>query len=99
MTLHLFNLLLVALVLVNTTGVGLLAARWIRLPFGLAQAAGLLLGCSVFFFVEHVVGLGSLGWILPLSTVGSGWLIYQARAQWQIIARTNIWLLIGFAYV
>ena len=41
MTLHLFNLLLIALVLVNTTGVGLLAVRWVGLPFGLAQAVEL----------------------------------------------------------
>ena len=98
MTLHLFNLLLVVLVLVNTTGVGLIAVRWIRLPFGLAQAAGLLILCSVLFFVEHIVGLGSLGWVLPLSTAGSAWLIYRDRAKWKSIAEVNAWMLIGFLY-
>ncbi len=98
MTLHIFNLLLVVLVLVNTTGVGLLAIRWVRLPYGLALAVGILLICSVLFFVEHVVGLGSLGWVLPLSTAGSGWLIYRERARWKSIALANVWLLVGFAY-
>ena len=98
MMLHLFNLFLVAVVLLNITGVGLLAARWIRLPFGLAQGAAVLLGCSVLFFVEHVEGLGSLGWVLPFSTVGSGWLVWTEGAQLRAAVRANAWLLIGFAY-
>lgn len=96
---HLFNLFLVCLVLLNATGAGLLASRWLKLPYGLAQAAGILVLCSGLFFIEHLEGLGSLGWVLPLSTLGSGWLVYTDRAQLRAARPANIWLLIGFLYV
>ena len=95
---HLFNFFLVTLVLVNITGVGLLATRWIRLPYGLAQAAAVLGSCSVLFFIEHLQGLGPLGWVMPFSTLGSVWLMYSERAQLRLAWPATRWLLIGFGY-
>ncbi len=95
---HLFNVLLVVIVLMNVTGVTLLALPYLRLPYGLAQAGAVLGGCLVCFFVEHYVGLGQMGWLLPVGAVASGWLI---RDRWDVF-RENLaatgWLLVGFFY-
>ncbi len=97
--LHLFNLFLVALVLLNAIGIGLLVQRWVRLPFGLSQAAGILTLCATLFFIEHLVGLGRLGWLMPLTTAVSGWAVLKnldrlKEARFAIYA-----LLAGFFYV
>ncbi len=98
--LHFFNLFLVLLVLMNAVGIGLIAQRYLRLPFGLAQSTGVLLLCSVFFFVEHIVGLGSLpAWLMPITTVFSLWLILRERERLREEKGTLLWLVLGFGYV
>lgn len=93
---HLFNLLLVTLVLVNVTGLTLLTLPYLRLPYGLAQAATVTGGCLALFFLEHYVGLGRMGWMLPVGAVGGGWLMWQRRQTLRAHLPANAWLLIGF---
>lgn len=83
---HLANLLLVCLLLVNLTGLALLIERftgsWI-----LARTASPLL-IAVPFFVEHFAGFGSLAWLWPIATGASIWFIARRwpilRAHWRI---------------
>lgn len=97
--LHIFNFFLVALVLVNAVGIGLLVRRYLPLGFGLAQGLGVALLCSVFFFAEHLHGFGGLGLLMPLSTLLSGWLIWKARGEWRENRAAIGWLCVGFFYV
>lgn len=97
--LHLFNFFLVTLVLVNAVGLGLLVRRYVALPFGLAQGLGVAGLCSLLFFLEHLHGLGRLGFLMPITTALSGWLIWKMRAQWKEYRFALLWLLVGFFYV
>lgn len=95
---HLFNLLLVALVLLNVTGLTLLALPHLRLPYGLTQAAAVVGLCLAFFFIEHYVGLGQMGWLLPTGALGAGWVVWTRRATLRAHLAPNLWLLVGFFY-
>jgi hypothetical protein len=95
---HLFNLLVAALILLNVTGLTLLVKPLTRLPYGLAQAAACLGGCLGFFFVEHYIGLGRMGWMLPLGSAASAWLAWRGRAALRANFGANAWLLTGFFY-
>jgi uncharacterized membrane protein len=74
---HAANFLLVAMVLVNLTGVALAARRWLR-SWWLARAATPLIVVAPFF-LEHFAGFGSLHWLWPLTTIFSLWMIATGR--------------------
>lgn len=95
---HLFNLLVVVLVLFNVTGLTLLALPHLRLPYGLTQGATIVALCLACFFVEHYVGLGSMSWLLPTGTVVAGWLMWTRRAALRVNVAAIVWLLVGFFY-
>src|SRR6476646_1415058 len=93
---HLANLLLVCMVLVNLTGLAVLArsrtGSWL-----LARTASPLL-VVVPFFVEHFVGLGSLAWLWPFTTAASAWLIVRAWPVLEENWRIEAVFLGGFGY-
>jgi uncharacterized membrane protein len=68
----------VLLLLVNIAGLTLSMRRWLP-TFALARAAGLLLLCSVVFFMEHFVGFGKLTWLWPLTTALAVVILYIER--------------------
>ena len=78
--LHLANLLLVCLLLINLAGLSLVAYTFGR-SWLLARAASPLL-VAIPFFIEHFFGLGSLEWVWPLTTVLSVVLIVS---HWQLL--------------
>ncbi len=86
--LHLANLLLVSLLLVNLMGLSLAAWRFTQ-SWPLARAASPLL-VAIPFFVEHYFGFGSLAWLAPISTAASAALILRhvslLQANWRIEA-------------
>ncbi len=78
--LHLANLLLVCLLLVNLAGLSLVAYTFSR-SWLLARAASPLL-VAIPFFIEHFWGLGSLKWVWPLTTALSAVLIVS---HWELL--------------
>ncbi len=74
---HLANLTLVGLLLVNLTGLAL-ATRGFFTSWVLARTASPLLA-AVPFFLEHFAGFGSLHWVWPITTLGSMWAIARQR--------------------
>jgi uncharacterized membrane protein len=95
--LHLTNALVVLLVWVNLAGLALacrkLAPSWI-----LVRVASPVVLVATLFFVEHFVGLGRLGWLMPISTVASAWFVGRnarfLREHW----RTELVFTCGFLY-
>jgi len=85
---HAANLVLVLTVLVNLTGLALLARR-IFDSWWLARSASPL-AVLVPFFLEHFVGFGGLRWIWPLTTGASVWAIARGwrrlAAHWRVEA-------------
>ena len=80
-------LLTLLLLLLNLAGLTALLSRYIS-TFALARAAGILLFCLLFFFVEHFVGLGKLTWLWPLSSGAALFLLYRER---QRLAEQSFW--------
>ena len=95
---HLFNLILITLLLVNLLGIGAGTTRLTQLPYGLAKSFAVLVGCLVFFFFEHFIGIGYLGWLLPVSTVGSIWILWKDRSRWRQFLGGEMAFLFGFSY-
>lgn len=62
--------LTLAIVLVNFAALGAVCQRWIA-DRQAARAAGLLALVLVLFFVEHFVGLGTLAWTWPATTIAA----------------------------
>lgn len=86
--LHLANLLLICLLLVNLAGLSLLAYRFCG-SWLLARAASPLL-VAIPFFIEHFWGFGSLYWAWPVTTAVSAALILThfevLKTHWRIEA-------------
>jgi uncharacterized membrane protein len=86
--LHLANLLLIGLLLVNLAGLSVVAYTFSR-SWLLARAASPLL-VAVPFFIEHFFGSGSLRWLWPVTTAISLALIVShwqlLKFQWRIEA-------------
>lgn len=86
--LHVANLLLICLLLVNLAGLSLVAYRFSR-SWILARAASPLL-VVIPFFAEHFFGFGSLAWLGPVTTVASAVLIVRHlqifREKWRVEA-------------
>lgn len=94
---HLLTGLTILLLLVNLAGLAVLAERVTR-NYLLARAASPVALCLFLFFVEHFVGLGSLGWVWPFTTLASVALLWRGldllRRNW----RTEAVFLTGFGY-
>lgn len=95
---HIFNLLVIILLLVNLAGIGVGATRLTGLPYGLAKVFAVLIGCMVFFFAEHFIGFRQLGWLLPVATAGSLRVLWKQRSQWGGFRAGETAFLIGFGY-
>jgi uncharacterized membrane protein len=78
--LHLANLLLICLLLVNLAGLSVVAYSFSR-SWLLARAASPLL-VAIPFFIEHFFGFGSLFWAWPVTTIVSAALILS---HWQLL--------------
>ena len=74
---HLANLTMIGLVLVNLAGLALLTRGFFK-SWVLARTACLML-VAVPFFIEHFFGLGSLQWVWPVTTLVSGFAIVRHR--------------------
>ncbi len=89
----------VLLLLLNIVGLTLWMRRWLP-TFALARAAGLLLLCLIFFFIEHFHGFGKLTWLWPFTSAAAAVTIYAERNN---LASSDFWraervFLIAFAY-
>ena len=92
-------LLTTLLVLVHLLALGLAVARWV--PELIIARAVMVLGVTlVAFFVEHFVGFGSLGFLWPLSTAASAYVIWRARHRVidRVLIQGEIVFLAGFAW-
>ena len=78
--LHLANLLLICLLLVNLAGLSLVAYGFSR-SWLLARAASPLL-VAIPFFLEHFFGFGALSRVWPLTTIVS---IALIAGHWQLL--------------
>ena len=75
-----FLCLTAGLLLVNLAGLALLLRPWVP-HYALAKVAGVISFCLLLFFVEHMVGLGHLTWLWPLSTAVSLLMFYRRREE------------------
>lgn len=66
---HLYLALVLALVLVNLAALAALGARYTPAP--LARFGGVLAFATLLFAIEHFIGLGSLHWMWPITTLTS----------------------------
>ncbi|MDF1503380.1 DUF2298 domain-containing protein [Roseisolibacter sp. H3M3-2] len=80
---------LLGTVLLNLVALGLLGRRLVG-HYALARAAAPVAAALALFFVEHFVGLGRLGWLWPLTTAASLWVVARrrdvVRAHWRVEA-------------
>lgn len=84
--------LTIALLSINLGGVLFLTLKWVP-DAGIARVTGLLVFGFTLFFVEHFIGLGSLSWLWPITTLISGTIIWRERAQWDKAAvRADMWV-------
>jgi uncharacterized membrane protein len=86
--LHLANLLLICLLIVNLAGLSVVAYAFCR-SWLLARAASPLL-VAIPFFIEHFFGFGSLRWLWPVTTAISVALVLSKgrllKTHWRIEA-------------
>ncbi|HUA86883.1 MAG TPA: DUF2298 domain-containing protein [Bryobacteraceae bacterium] len=93
---HAANAALVLLLLVNLTGVTLVAGRFTE-SWWLARSAAPLVVVAPFF-LEHFAGFGSLHWLWPLTTALSLWLIWFGRRELAAHWRIECVYLAAFSY-
>jgi uncharacterized membrane protein len=86
---HLATAFVVGSILLNLVALGL-AGRRVTGHYALARVATPVAAALALFFVEHVVGLGRLGWAWPLTTAASLWIVARRldllRAHWKVEA-------------
>lgn len=84
--LHLANLCLFCILFLNLFGLALATGLWLRNAW-LALTAGPWIFCSLFFFIESFLGLGSLDWIWPITSAISIALILEVTGYSHFLAR------------
>jgi uncharacterized membrane protein len=96
---HIINLFTVAILLVNLAAIGLFAQQFIR-SYALAKAFAVVGGCLSLFFFEHFIGLGSIAWIWPISTIAAIYFIYtRGKTGWLFLLKSEIPFLVIFGIV
>src|SRR5215471_16755045 len=75
---HISNALLVLVLWINLAGLALAVRRYFG-SWALARVGVPVALVAALFFVEHFIGLGHLGWLFPLSTAVSLWLVVRDR--------------------
>jgi uncharacterized membrane protein len=95
--LHIANGLLVCLLWINLAGLALAVRRWTS-SWLLARIGSPIALVAILFFLEHFVGLGALGWVYPLTTGISFWLIARDRAFLRARWRTETIFASAFLY-
>jgi uncharacterized membrane protein len=88
-----------AILMLNVAGLTLLASRLLPVV-ALARAAGILMFCLVMFFIEHFVGLGSLTWVWPVTTLVSAFLLWRYRSRFcdREVWHAELVFLLAFLY-
>lgn len=89
--------LAIAALWINLAGLGLAARRWVG-DYAVARAAGIIGVCLAGFFIEHFVPFGPKPPVLPLTTLGSLWLMWRHRAAIRANLLGESLFLLGFAY-
>lgn len=93
--------LTIFLIGIHLAAVTVVTSRW--LPPQLAKVTGVLIVTLVLFAIEHVVGLGSLNGLWPITTVGSLIFLWQTRVYWWHkdfgSAEAVFWSLFAFALI
>jgi hypothetical protein len=89
----------ILLLLVNIAGLTVCMRCWLP-TFALARATGLLVLCTMVFFLEHFNGLGQLTWLWPITTPAALAILYMKRYN---LGRSDFWrgelvFVIAFAY-
>lgn len=79
---HLIHLIFsLALLWLHLSATSLLLARTWSLPLPVARALGIVLPALLLFFLEHFVGLGSLHWVWPCTSLLCALYLYGQRAS------------------
>ncbi len=95
---HLFNLLVIGILLVNLLGFSLTVARYTGLTLGLAMAVFHHRRVPRFFLRRAFHRAGELGWLLPIFTVGALWSIWRERTALLADLGAEIAFLAAFSY-
>lgn len=87
----------ILVLLIHALGGTLLFRKWLGgVSDQLAMLFGVVSVVGGLFFVEHFVGLGSLGWVWPLSLLLSVWMIWQSRYETTRMMAGQCWFWVGF---
>ncbi|MCP5078184.1 MAG: hypothetical protein GY951_09040 [Psychromonas sp.] len=92
-----FIFLMVFVITINFSAVAMVSTRWIN-NYALAKVTGLLAICLLLFFIEHFVGLGSLNWLWPITTIGSLFFLSKNRASLKQYSGAELVFFIGIIY-
>lgn len=65
---HIYTFYSLALVLLNLAALSIVFRNFFP-SYALARGIGLISISSIMFFIEHFVGLGSLHWIWPITSI------------------------------
>ncbi|MCE0558087.1 DUF2298 domain-containing protein [Motilimonas sp. E26] len=95
---YIYLTLTLGIIWLNLAGLTLFCRRWLP-NFALARALGVLLFALVFFFVEHFVGLGSLNWLWPITSLASAYLVHQQKDQLKANGFWSAELVFGLAFL
>jgi uncharacterized membrane protein len=94
---HISNALLVVLLWIHLAALAL-AVRGFTRSWALARVASPIALVVALFSLEHFVGLGRLGWLFPLTTAGSIWVVARGRTFLRERWRTELLFLGAFLY-
>ena len=94
---QLYLLLTIAIWFTIVMGVGLALYPRVK-SFALSTILGILTLVLGFFFVEHFVGLGDIGFLMPIGVILSLGLMYLRRHDWPEIQEEVVVLAACFAW-
>ncbi|HEY8023097.1 MAG TPA: DUF2298 domain-containing protein [Burkholderiaceae bacterium] len=88
---NIYHLLTILLLWLHFAALSAFAGRWIK-AWAIGRASAVMLLVLSCFFIEHIVGLGSLAWVMPLTTGLSLFVLWREHA-FSAAAKTNGFML------
>ncbi len=65
---------------ISVAGVTVISNRYLS-DIAVARSVGLLIVVLVLFFMEHLIGLGKIFWMLPITVIVGLWMIWKTHTE------------------
>ncbi len=84
---------------ITVAGVTVISNRYLS-DIAVARSAGLLIVVLVLFFIEHLIGLGKIFWMLPITVILGLWMIWNVntKEQGKIFWQSELVFVFAFLY-